>query len=156
MKAATLLLLCLLSSVALAMEPGERLAPWTLLDQFDAPYTLNDETHILLVARDMDGAKLVNAALEGQPKGYLEQRQAVFLADISRMPGVIATLFAVPKMRDYNYRILLDRDARIAPRYPASEGEVLWLQLEDGQLVEQKVFKDATTLKQALDSVQAP
>lgn len=156
MKAATLLLLCLLSSVALAMEPGERLAPWTLLDQFDAPYTLNDETHILLVARDMDGAKLVNAALEGQPKGYLEQRQAVFLADISRMPSVIATLFALPKMRDYNYRILLDRNARIAPRYPAGEGEVLWLQLEDGQLVEQKVFKDAAALKQALDSVQAP
>lgn len=156
MKAATLLLLCLLSSVALAMEPGERLAPWTLLDQFDAPYTLNDETHILLVARDMDGAKLVNAALEGQPKGYLEQRQAVFLADISRMPSVIATLFALPKMRDYNYRILLDRNARIAPRYPAGEGEVLWLQLEDGKLVEQKVFKDAAALKQALDSVQAP
>lgn len=156
MKAATLLLLCLLSSVALAMEPGERLAPWTLLDQFDAPYTLNDETHILLVARDMDGAKLVNAALEGQPKGYLQQRQAVFLADISRMPSVIATLFALPKMRDYNYRILLDRNARIAPRYPAGEGEVLWLQLEDGQLVEQKVFKDAAALKQALDSVQAP
>lgn len=156
MKAATLLLLCLLSSVALAMEPGERLAPWTLLDQFDAPYTLNDETHILLVARDMDGAKLVNAALEGQPKGYLEQRQAAFLADISRMPSVIATLFALPKMRDYNYRILLDRNARIAPRYPAGEGEVLWLQLEDGKLVEQKVFKDAAALKQALDSVQAP
>lgn len=156
MKAATLLLLCLLSSVALAMEPGERLAPWTLLDQFDAPYTLNDETHILLVARDMDGAKLVNAALEGQPKGYLEQRQAVFLADISRMPSVIATLFALPKMRDYNYRILLDRNARIAPRYPAGEGEVLWLQLEDGKLVEQKVFKDAAALKQALDSAQAP
>lgn len=156
MKAATLLLLCLLSSVALAMEPGERLAPWTLLDQFDAPYTLNDETHILLVARDMDGAKLVNAALEGQPKGYLEQRQAVFLADISRMPSVIATLFALPKMRDYNYRILLDRNARITPRYPSGEGEVLWLQLEDGQLVEQKVFKDAAALKQALDSVQAP
>ncbi|QFT20052.1 hypothetical protein FIV02_00530 [Pseudomonas sp. THAF187a] len=156
MKAATLLLLCLLSSVALAMEPGERLAPWTLLDQFDAPYTLNDETHILLVARDMGGAKLVNAALEGQPKGYLEQRQAVFLADISRMPSVIATLFALPKMRDYNYRILLDRNARIAPRYPASEGEVLWLQLGDGQLLEQKVFKDAAALKLALDSVQAP
>lgn len=154
MKAATLLLLCLLSSVALAMEPGERLAPWTLLDQFDVPYTLNDETHILLVARDMDGAKLVNAALEGQPKGYLEQRQAVFLADISRMPSVIATLFALPKMRDYNYRILLDRNARIAPRYPAGEGEVLWLQLEDGQLVEQKVFKDAAALKSALEAVE--
>ncbi|MBA4681464.1 MAG: FAD/FMN-containing dehydrogenase [Pseudomonas sp.] len=154
MKAAALLLLCLLSTAVLALEPGERLAPWTLLDQHDVPYTLNDETRILLVARDMDGAKLVNAALEGKPKGYLGERQAVFLADISRMPGVIASLFALPKMRDYNYRILLDRDARIAPRYQAGEGEVLWLQLEDGKLVEQKVFRDAKALDQALESVQ--
>ncbi|MDH1680350.1 FAD/FMN-containing dehydrogenase [Pseudomonas chengduensis] len=154
MKAAALLLLCLLSTAVLALEPGERLAPWTLLDQHDVPYTLNDETRILLVARDMDGAKLVNAALEGKPKGYLDERHAVFLADISRMPRIIATLFALPKMRDYNYRILLDRDARIAPRYQVGEGEVLWLQLEDGKLVEQRVFRDAKALDQALESVQ--
>ncbi|MFN9528153.1 MAG: FAD/FMN-containing dehydrogenase [Pseudomonadaceae bacterium] len=150
MKAAALLLLCLLSTAVLALEPGERLAPWTLLDQHDVPYTLNDETRILLVARDMDGAKLVNAALEGKPKGYLDERQAVFLADISRMPSVIASLFALPKMRDYNYRILLDHDARIAPRYQVGEGEVLWLQLEDGKLVEQSVFREAKALKRAL------
>ena len=155
MKAAALLLLCLLSTAALALETGERLAPWTLLDQHDAPYTLNDQARVLLVARDMDGAKLVNAALEGQPKGYLEQRQAVFLADISRMPGVIASLFALPKMRDYSYRILLDRDARIAPRYPAGAGEVLWLQLDGLQIVAQQVFSRADDLRQALEG-QAP
>lgn len=155
MKAAALLLLCLLSTAVLALEPGERLAPWTLLDQHDVPYTLNDETHILLVARDMDGAKLVDAALQGKPKGYLDERHAVFLADISRMPSVIATLFALPKMRDYNYRILLDRDARIAPRYQAGEGQVLWLQLDGLQIVAQQVFTRADDLRQALKR-QAP
>ncbi|SFP09969.1 hypothetical protein SAMN05216601_105257 [Ectopseudomonas composti] len=154
MKAAALMLLCLLSTAALALEPGDRLAPWTLLDQHDVPYTLSKQTRVLLVARDMDGAKLVNAALEGKPKGYLEQRQAIFLADVSRMPRIIATLFALPKMRDYSYRILLDRDARIVPRYPAGEGEVLWLQLENGKLVEQKVFKEAGALKSALEAVE--
>ena len=155
MKAAALLLLCLLSTAVLALEPGEHLAPWTLLDQHDVPYTLNDETRILLVARDMDGAKLVDAALEGKPKGYLDERHAVFLADISRMPSVIATLFAIPKMRDYNYRILLDRDARIAPRYQAGEGQVLWLQLDGLQIVAQQVFTRADDLRQALKR-QAP
>lgn len=152
MKIITLLLLGLLSTAALALEPGERLAPWTLQDQFDVPYTLNEETRILLVARDMDGAKLVNTALEGKSEGYLDERQAVFLADISRIPGVIASLFALPKMRDYNYRILLDRDARIAPRYLAGEGEVLWLQLEDGRLVGQKVFREAGALDRTLEA----
>ncbi|WP_374416380.1 FAD/FMN-containing dehydrogenase [Ectopseudomonas oleovorans] len=155
MKIITLLLLSLLSTVALALEPGERMAPWTLLDQHDAPYTLDDQARVLLVARDMDGAKLVNAALEGKPKGYLEQRQTVFLADISRMPRVIASLFALPKMRDYSYRILLDRDARIATRYPAGEGEVLWLQIDALQIVSQQVFTRADDLRQALEA-QAP
>ncbi|WP_371921476.1 hypothetical protein [Pseudomonas sp. AOB-7] len=66
------------------------------------------------------------------------------------MPGVIATLFALPKMRDYHYCILLDRDARIAPRYPSGEGEVLWLQLEDGRLVGQNVFREAGALDRTL------
>ena len=152
MKAVFLMLLCLLSTAALALEPGERLAPWTLLDQHDAPYTLNEQTRVLLVARDMDGAKLVNAALEDKPKGYLDERQAVFLADISRMPSVIATLFALPKMRDYNYRILLDRDARIAPRYPAGEGEVLLLQLDGLQVVSQQALTNTDDLRQALEA----
>jgi hypothetical protein len=152
MKAAALMLLCLLSTAALALEPGDRLAPWTLLDQHDVPYTLSEQTRVLLVARDMDGAKLVNAALEDKPKGYLEQRQAIFLADVSRMPRIIATLFALPKMRDYNYRILLDRDARIAPRYQAGEGEVLLLQLDGLQVVSQQVLTNTDDLRQALEA----
>ncbi|MDN5514011.1 MAG: FAD/FMN-containing dehydrogenase [Pseudomonas sp.] len=153
MKAAALMLLCLLSTAALALEPGDRLAPWTLLDQHDVPYTLSEQTRVLLVARDMDGAKLVNAALEDKPKGYLEQRQAIFLADVSRMPRIIATLFALPKMRDYNYRILLDRDARIAPRYPAGEGEVLLLQLDGLQVVSQQALTNTDDLRQALEAL---
>jgi hypothetical protein len=31
---------------------------------------------------------------------------------------------------------------------------VLWLQLEDGKLVEQKVFKEAGALKSALEAVE--
>lgn len=143
---------CLFSNAALALEPGERLAPWTLLDQHEAPYTLDNDLRVLLVARDMDGAKLVDAALQGKAKGYLEQRHAVFLADISRMPGVIASLFALPKMRDYSYRVLLDREARIVPRYPVPENGVLWLQLRDGALQAQREFSDAGELAQALAS----
>lgn len=76
--------------------------------------------------------------------------QAAFLADINRMPSVIPPLVALLKMRDYNYRILLDRDMRFAPRYPAGEGEVLWLQLEDGRLVGQNVFREAGALDRTL------
>lgn len=154
MKYWPVLLLSLLPLWAQALEVGERLAPWTLLDQFDQAYSLDNQTQTLLVARSMDAAKLLNAALQGQPKGYLEARHAVFVADIQRMPRLIAKMFAVPAMRDYAYRVMLDRDGRVAPRYPGAVDNVLWLQLKDGQLVEQHEYASAAQLREALEKAR--
>ncbi|MDP2146230.1 MAG: FAD/FMN-containing dehydrogenase, partial [Pseudomonas sp.] len=77
-----------------------------------------------------------------------------FVADIQRMPRLIAKLFAVPAMQAYNYRVMLDRDARIAPRYPAPVDKVLWLQLEDGKLVARHEYATAAELHQVLEQVQ--
>lgn len=151
MKFAAALLLILLPLLAQALEPGDTLAPWTLLDQYDQPYSLDTDTRILLVARDMDGAKLLKAALADQPKGYLQARHAVFLADIQRMPAIIGKLFAIPAMRDYNYRVVLDREGRVASRYGAGDGQVLWLQLDHRVLAGQQVYTDAAALKAALE-----
>ena len=151
MKYWPVLLLSLLPFWVQALEVGERLAPWTLLDQFDQAFTLDNQTQTLLVARSMDAAKLVAAALQDQPKGYLEARHAVFVADIQRMPRLIAKMFAVPAMRDYPYRVMLDRDGRVAPRYPGPVDKVLWLQLKDGQLVAQHEYATAAQLREALE-----
>ncbi|MBX8517784.1 hypothetical protein [Pseudomonas cichorii] len=151
MKLLPILLLALLPLTAQALQVGDRLTPWTLLDQYDQPYTLNNQTRTLLVARSMDAAKLVNVALKDKPKGFLESRQTVFVADIQKMPSVIASLFAIPKMRDYSYRVILDRDARIVPQYAGDEDKVLWLQLRDGQLVSQQQFSSAEQLLAALE-----
>ncbi|MBX8500274.1 hypothetical protein K5D34_06340 [Pseudomonas cichorii] len=151
MKLLPILLLALLPLTAQALQVGDRLTPWTLLDQYDQPYTLNNQTQTLLVARSMDAAKLVNVALKDKPKGFLESRQTVFVADIQKMPSVIASLFAIPKMRDYSYRVILDRDARIVPQYAGDEDKVLWLQLRDGQLVSQQQFSSAEQLLAALE-----
>ncbi|MFJ2389311.1 FAD/FMN-containing dehydrogenase [Pseudomonas koreensis] len=154
MKYRWLLLLAVVPLWAQALEVGERLTPWTLLDQYDQAFTLDNRTTTLLVARDMDGAKLIKQALKDQPKGYLEARHAVFVADIQRMPALIAKMFAVPAMRDYSYRVLLDREGRVASRYPGAEGSVLWLQLRDGRLLEQREYADAAQLHEALEKAR--
>ncbi|PYC17442.1 FAD/FMN-containing dehydrogenase [Pseudomonas jessenii] len=154
MKFRWLLLFAVFPLFAHALETGERLAPWTLLDQYEQPFTLNDSTTTLLVARDMDGAKLIKEALKDQPKGYLEARHAVFVADIQRMPALIARMFAVPAMRDYHYRVMLDREGRVASRYPGAEGQVLWLQLKDGRLLSQREYANASELREALEKAR--
>jgi hypothetical protein len=149
-----LLLFAVFPLFAHALETGERLAPWTLLDQYEQPFTLDDSTTTLLVARDMDGAKLIKEVLKDQPKGYLEARHAVFVADIQRMPALIARMFAVPAMRDYHYRVMLDREGRVASRYPGAEGQVLWLQLKDGRLLSQCEYANASELREALEKAR--
>ncbi len=151
MKLLPILLLALLPLTANALQVGERLSSWTLLDQYDQPYTLNNQAQTLLVARSMDAAKLVNAALQDKPKGFLESRHTVFVADIQKMPSIIAKMFAIPKMRDYSYRVMLDREARIVPQYAGDDDKVLWLQLRDGQLVSQQQFGSADSLRAALE-----
>ena len=155
MKIVIALLLSTLSMLAQAANVGDNLKPWTLPDQYDQPYTLNEKTKILLVARNMDGAKLVKEVLKDLPKGYLEARDAVFVADIQGMPSLIGKLFAIPAMRDYSYRVLLDRDGTVATNYPGAEDKVLWLQLDDGKLVSQQEFANADALRQALEKVAA-
>ncbi|MFP3515280.1 FAD/FMN-containing dehydrogenase [Pseudomonas sp. SIMBA_077] len=155
MRIALLLLLSALSLPTFAATVGEHLTPWTLQDQHDQPYTLDANTHVLLVARNMDGSKLVKAALEGQTKDYLPARHVAFLADIHGMPSLIGKMFALPKMRDYNYRVVLDRDGSVAAQYPGPEDQVLWLQLDNGTLVSQQAFSNAEQLRAALEKLPA-
>lgn len=153
MKAACVLLLGLLPFMANAAEVGDTLKPFTLNDQHDQAFSLDAGTRVLLAAGDMDGAKLVKAAVAEQPKGYLEARHAVFVADIQRMPALISKLFAVPAMRDYNYRVVLDRDGQVVPQYEVGEAQVLVLQLDNGTLVSKQTFTDADALRKAIDAL---
>lgn len=153
MKAARVLLLSLLPFMANAAEVGDTLATFTLNDQHDTAFTLDASTRVLLAAGDMDGAKLVKAAVADQPKGYLEARHAVFVADIQRMPAIISKLFAVPAMRDYSYRVVLDREGQVVPQYAVGENQVLLLQLDNGKLVQKQSFSDAEALRKAIDAL---
>jgi len=138
-----------LASVAAAQESPA--IGWTLLDQFDKPYTATADLKVLLVAHDMAGSKLLKAVLAERPAGYLESRQAVFVADISRMPAPISKMFAIPAMRNYPYRVLLDHEPRVANRFPATADAVTWLQLEQGKVVASHQFDSADALGQALE-----
>ena len=149
MKWFSLLLIGFTCSTAWAADAPTRTAPWTLLDQFDNAYTLDNSARVVLVARSMSTAKLVNKAIEEQPAGYLEARHVVFVADIEKMPS-LAKLVAVPAMRSAKYRIMLDQTGSVAGRYEGDRDTVQWLELQDGKVAREQRFTDASELQQAL------
>ena len=95
------------------LRPGMAMPEIRLMAQHDAAVTIGAEVRYVLVTRDMDSGDLVKEALAENGGATLEAARAVYVSDISRMPGVITKLFALPAMRKRGYRILLDRDGKV-------------------------------------------
>src|SRR5262245_10660509 len=72
---------------------GDAIAPLTLEDQHGKSRTVDDSVKVLLFSRDMDGGDVLKKGLADVEPGYLDGKSAVYVADISRMPGLIAKMF---------------------------------------------------------------
>jgi len=107
----------------------------TLEDQFEKRHTVNEKDKLVIVSYERDVSDAVNAYLKKQPKGFLADRNAKYIADISAMPTIISTLFALPKMRDYSYPIMLNYDGGFGKKFDKKEGKLTVYRLEDGKVV---------------------
>jgi len=112
-----------------AWAPGTQLPRFALEDQHGVRVEVDEQVALLVVTRDMDAGDLVKQALAGVDQRRLDERRALYVADISRMPALVSRLIAIPRMRQRPYRVLLDRDGsatRDAP-YVEKKPTVLFL-----------------------------
>jgi len=90
---------------------------FTLPDQFDKVHTLEDSTKKLILVFKKDAGHAVNEFLQKQEDGYLEKRNALFIADISPMPVIIRNAFALPDLKSSSYTMLLLYDEMIVKQF---------------------------------------
>ena len=100
---------------------GDRLEPFSLEDQHGAEHRIDASVSVILLSRDMKGGDVLERALEGTTAEMLSERKAVYVADISGMPRLVARLFALPSMRKRPYPMLLDRDGSRTRHLPSVE-----------------------------------
>ena len=156
--------LCLMAGLgdsAGAEEPtpwsmGDTVNAFQLEDQFGKSDRVDEATGLILFSRDMDGGEVLSAALEGKNAEYLADRQAVYVADISGMPGLVARLFALPKMRKRGYPMLLDRDGEVTARLPDQEGSGTLIELDKLQIVGINFLSNAAELSTRLEALKPP
>jgi hypothetical protein len=125
--------LWLLLVTAAAAEPyavGDLLESFSIEDQHAQPAAIDATVRIVLVTRDMDAGGLVREALGEREQVFLNQRHAVYLADISAMPVLVSKLMALPRMRRRSYRVLVDRDGVRAGAFPYEKGKVTLVRLD--------------------------
>lgn len=114
---------------------GSRVQSATLLDQNEVPRAIDENVQIIFFAREMEGGAVIRSLLDAEDASYLEENRAVYVADISGMPGLIANLVAIPKMqKERSYPTLLDRDGSTTAPFPGQAGQVTVLLLDDLQV----------------------
>ena len=91
----------------------------------------------------MDGNRLMTKVLEGLPPAAWQEKKAVYIADISSMPGLISTMMAVPKMQKAPYRIALIRFEKEGERLPRKPGAVTVLKVDAGKVSAIDFARDA-------------
>lgn len=126
-----------LARPATAADPyavGDTIRPMTFETQFDTSVTIGPETRLVLITHDMDAGDVAKRVLAGHTTASLAERGAVYVADVSKMPGFVSRLIAIPRMRKRAYPVLLDREAETAVAFPVVEGTVTAVWLEDGRV----------------------
>lgn len=135
-------------------DVGDAIAPFTLEDQHGRSLAVDASVKVILFSREMKGGDVLKQGLAGVEPGYLEGKGAVYVADISRMPGLIARMFAIPAMRDRPYSMLLDRDGETTARLPGAEGQATLIFLD--RLTVQRIVHvaDAPVVRRELERAE--
>lgn len=152
---ATLLLLALRIADAATLAPGMPMPPLTLTDQHDAKAAIAPDTRMVIFARDMAAADIVEKALADNGAALLADAAALFVSDISGMPGMVRKFIAMPAMRKRPYRMILDRDGKVTADMPVQKDQVTLLRLDAMTIQTVEYLDSADRLRAALEAARS-
>ena len=146
-------LLILLAAGVARAEPyavGAALEPFELADQHDQVRKVDTSRRALLFTRDMDAGDVLKQALAADGGRLLDAAGAVYVADVSGMPALVLRIFALRKMRERPYPMLLDRDGSQTARLPVEPGKVSLLVLDALRVKEIRYLGSPEEIRAAL------
>ncbi len=121
-----------------------------LQDQHAKPWAIRADTRLVMFATGRKPSNLVMEVVGEQPKGFLESRNAVYVADMSRMPGIITRTFALPALREQPFAVGVALDEKLLAEWPRQDDAVTLIRLEAGKVARIDYARSANELKAAL------
>jgi len=106
-----------ISSLTNEIAVGKKLQNITLNDQFDKPVSLTNKTKKVVFVFKKASGHTARGLLDSKPDDYLLNKDVAFIADISGMPSIIASMFAIPDFQKHKYPVMLIKDEDIAKKY---------------------------------------
>ncbi|MFO7807959.1 hypothetical protein [Guyparkeria sp.] len=121
---------------AVAIEIGDPFPSWELEDQHENARELpGDSTGAIVFSRSKQADESLSPVLEEVVGERLTGGEVVYLSDISRMPGLISRLFALPSLRDRDYPVVLIREEGVSDPLVTQADCLALYRLEKGTVV---------------------
>ena len=139
-----------LSAMAGPIEPGQPLPALRLKNQHDQDWQVPASTRLVVFAAGRKASNLVMAVLAPQHQGFLASRHAVYLADMSKMPGLITRTFALPALREQPFEVGVSLDETLLATWPRQDDAVTLIGLEDGRVTHFQYASSEAQLRAAL------
>jgi hypothetical protein len=120
------------AQTATTFSVGQSLPELKLKDQHDQLWVVAPSTRLVMFAAGRKASNLVQAVMQDLPKDQLTRRQAVYLADMSKMPGFVTRTFALPALKEMPYPVGVSLDGSTLASWPRQPDAVTLIELEHG------------------------
>jgi hypothetical protein len=158
MMLARVVVLVALAAAPPSAEPvavGETLEAIELTDQHGELRRVDASQRTVVFTRDMEAGDVLKQALATDGAALLERAGAAYVADVSGMPALVLRMFALRKLRQRPYPMLLDRDGTKTARLPAQPGKVSLIVLDALRVKDVRFLASAGEVRAAL-AARAP
>lgn len=109
------------------------------------------KTKLVIVAFEKDTGALVNEYLDKQSPFYLLKNNSIFIADINKMPSIVTSMFALPKLQKYKHLIYLHYSDKLQKAVPNKEQKITLLRFENSKIKEISYISTVLELKTAIE-----
>ena len=133
------------------IKKNSTIAPFTLSDQFGKEHNLTQMPKLFICSFGKESGKLISDYFNAQGADYLENNNIKLMADIAGVPSLLRKTIIIPKMKKYNFEILLSTDSDFSNNFPKQEDNLTVLKLEGDKVVEILFVSDAASLKEAIE-----
>ena len=131
-----MMMLLLVSSLFAELKVGGGFPAYELVDQFDNKMTIKtDGNTTLIMSFEKDVSSGIKEFIDTKEKNFLVDNDILYISDISSMPSLITSLFALPKMKKFGFKVALIYDDEIGDIIPREEGKVTVMKLSYNEIM---------------------
>lgn len=134
------------------IQLGSAIPSMALLDQYEKPWSIPADTRLVLFSGSRDANAIAQGILSQKPADYLKSTNAVYLSDMSKMPGFITRNFALPSMRDLPYSLGVALNANETINFPREDGALTAIFLDNGKVTSIEFIKTTARLNEILEA----